>query len=156
MKKKKTLPLDALMAIIIMLFAGALAIDGFIRQDLPADAVKYPIFVFCVIAIVGLSQVFSSLKASKGDDYKPAKIFENKKNFIVVFGMIVSYIIVMYLLGFILSSIIFAIAVAAYFKYKHLIGFSIGAAIVFTGVYYVFVKLLYIFLPSGLLFDKLF
>jgi len=153
MKEKKNSYLEAIMAAFIMFFVAAMAIDGF---DLPMDAIKYPIFIFCIVAAAGIFVIVQTIKASKGADYKPVQPFENRKNFLVICGLIIGYIIVMYLLGYIISSIIFAILTAWYFKYEHMLAFSIGVAIASLGIYYCFVKLLYIFLPTGLLLNKLF
>lgn len=158
MKQKKPIPLEVVMAAVIMLLVLALAADGFARQGMPIEAAKYPIFVFCVVIVSGVVEIARCLRAQSSQETgaPEKKVFENRKNFLVVSGMIIGYVIAMWLLGFMLSTIIFAVLFAWYFKLKHLIVFDIAAVIVIVGLYYCFEKLLYIFLPAGLLFEKLF
>ena len=155
MKEKRKIPLDACMAAAVMLIAAAMAIDGFVRQKMPLDAAKYPIFVFAVIFAAGTWEIVHSLKAVKAEGYKAPKVFENRKNFLIISGMMIGYILGIWLVGFIISTIVFSILFAWLFKFKKLVLFSIATVIVTVALYYAIVKLLYIYLPTGILIDMI-
>lgn len=155
--KGKKIPFNAIMALVIMLLVGLMAADGFFIQKLPADATKYPGFLFAVVIVSGIVEIISSFRkqaAEQGKEIKP--LFENCKNFLIITGMIIGYVLFMWLLGFMISTILFAVLFAWKFRFKHLLIFDISAAVCIVALYFCFEKLLYIFLPAGLLFDKLF
>ena len=155
MKQKRGLPLDTVMAAVIVVMILTMAVDGFVRQKMPLDAAKYPIFVFAVILVTGIWEIVHSLKAAEAEGYKPPKVFENRRNFLIISGMMVGYLVAMWLVGFIISTIVFAILFAWLFKFEKLVIFSIAAVIVTIVLYYCIVKLLYIFLPTGILIDMI-
>ena len=155
MKQKKKIPFEAIMTIVVLGLIAVMAIDGFAVEHMPADAAAYPIFVFVVIALAGVAELVNIFRRQKaGKEEKP--VFENRTNFLIATGMIIGYAVVMYLIGFILSSILFTVLFVGKFKMKKPLLVDIGAAAVIVAVYFCFEKLLYIFLPSGILLEKLF
>lgn len=154
MEKKKKIPFEAIMTIVVLGLIAIMAVDGLAIEHMPADAAAYPIFVFAVIALAGaveLVNIFRRQKAGKEEK----SIFENRRNFLTATAMIVGYAVVMYLIGFVLSSILFTALFVGKFKMKKPLLVDMGAAAVIVAIYFCFQKLLYIFLPSGILLEKL-
>lgn len=155
-EKKKGMPLDAVVVLVLMLFVLALALEGLVRQELPKEATGFPLFVFAVIFAVGCLELFRIWRGQKMDPQKTQKkVFHNRKNFLMMCGLIVGYIVLMCLVGFIISTIVFAIVFAVKFRYKHPLVFGAAAVLVTIGLYYLFRKVMYIQLPVGYLTDMI-
>ncbi|MEM5768779.1 MAG: tripartite tricarboxylate transporter TctB family protein [Bacillota bacterium] len=155
--KGKKIPFNAVMTLVVMLLVGLMAADGQFIQKLPSSATKYPFFIFSVVIVFGIVDIINSFRqqaAERGKERKP--LFENRGNFLIITGMIIGYVLLMWLLGFVISTILFAVLFAWKFRLRHLIIFDLSAAVCIVALYVCFEKLLYIFLPTGLLFDKLF
>ncbi len=153
MKHKKSIPIDAIMSAVVILLVLALAVDGFLRQKIPMEAAKYPLFVFVVTAAAGAIEIVRGVGTGHVD---AQPVFENRKNFLSVCGMVIGYFLAMWLLGFVISTIAFSALFAWRFRLQHLLAFDIAAAAVTIALYYCFEKLLYIFLPTGLVFEMFF
>lgn len=153
-KKKKGLPLDAVVALTLILIVLVLAFEGLAVQHLPKDAVGFPGFVFSVIAIVGCMELLR-IRRSHGDESQepPKAVFYNRGNFLVICGLITGYVVFMFLVGFIPSTILFAAVFAVKFRYRHPVLFGAAAVLVTVGVSYIFKNVMYIHLPGGLLLD---
>lgn len=154
-KEKRGLSLDAIIAIIILIITVAFAIDGILIQKLPFDALRYPIFCMVVIATTCGIEIFNSCKKNAKTKNKE-EVYTNKTNFLLAFAFIIAYAILMWLVGFIISSIALTIAFTLKFKIKHPVPINIGATLVIIGAYFLFSKVLYIFLPKGLLLQWIF
>lgn len=154
MKPKKKIPFEAVMTIVVLLLVAIMAFDGFAIQKMPSDAAAYPIFLFAVIAIAGVAELLNVFHKQKEGKEEPP-VFENRNNFLAVVGMIIGYAVAMWLIGFILSTILFTIVFIARFKIKKAVLVDICAAVVTVAVYLLFEKVLYVFLPSGILIEKL-
>lgn len=153
MKPKKKIPFEAIMVLVVLCLIAIMAFDGFVVQDMPSDARSYPIFVFVVIAIAGAVEIANAFR-KQNDEKEP--VFENRANFFLVAGMIIAYAVAMYLIGFVLSTILFVAIFIWKFKMKHALLYDIGAAAVIIAIYFCFKEILYVFLPSGVLLDKIF
>lgn len=157
MKKKKSLPFDAIMAAVIVLLIAVLAVDGFVIQKMPLRSAWYPIFVFLVVAAAGVAEIIRSVRAWKKENPEAARpVFENWKNFLFITAAIICYMVGMWLLGFIISTSIFTMVFAWRYKLKHLLVFDAAAIAATVALYYCFSKFLYIFLPTGLLLERFF
>lgn len=153
MKKRIRLPFDTVVAIMILALTAFLAGDGLIRQSLPFEAVRFPIFVFAVIFIVGGMEIVRSLRAAKGQDETAgqAAVFTNRKNFLLICSMIVIYGILLHFLGFIIATVMLVIAFVSNFKYRYAVAYVIITAVVVVAIYYSFTRLMHIKLPAGLI-----
>ena len=155
MKEKKGIPFEAVMAAVIIVIILAMAVDGFLIQKMPMEAAKYPIFVFAVAIAAGVAEIVRCFRKQKTDETRKP-VFADRKNFLFIVCAIVVYMFLMWLVGFIVSTIAFTVAFTLRFRMKNLIAVNIGAAAVIVAIYFIFVKLLYIFLPAGVLFDAIF
>lgn len=153
--KKQGLSLDAVMALVIVLIVLLMGGYGLFVQRLPAEAVRFPLFVFGVVICAGIGEIIRSLRAEKRREEARPPVFHDRKNFLTVCGMILGYILLMYLVGFILSTILFAAAFGWRFRFRRLVPFGIAAAAVTVLLYFCFTKLMYIHLPQGLLLEQI-
>ena len=144
---------EGVMAIVIAAIVAIICLDGILINKLPMEALRYPLVC---MAIVGITAVIEVVKAIKGKDEKQKPVHKNAKNFLVASGLTVAYIILMWLFGFIVSSIALTIAFTVIYKMEKPVAINIGAAVVIIAVYFIFSRLLYIFLPEGLFFEWLF
>lgn len=158
MKNQKVLPFEAYISIILMLIVAAIAIDGICIQKLPAEALRYPIFCFIVLFATSAYEIIRDIRKQKQthDPSTKKPLYHNKKSFLITVGMLVAYVILMWLFGFIVSSIALTVAFTWYYKTRNLVRTNIVAALVIIGIYFVFSYALYIFLPKGLLFNLIF
>ncbi|MGN0907767.1 MAG: tripartite tricarboxylate transporter TctB family protein [Bullifex sp.] len=152
MEKKRTLPFDVIMALVMMAIVTAIAIDGILIQHLPKDALTYPIFCFIVFYAACLTDIWNSFR--KQDREK--KVHGNIRNFYITLLMFVCYAALTYLVGFIVASIALTVAFTLYFRMKRPVIVNICAAVVIITLYFIFSRLLYIFLPTGVLFRLIF
>ena len=152
--EKRRLSIDGIMAIVIFVITALIAIDGFFVHRLSVEALKYPIFCMSVIAIAAVFEVCKSIRSQ--DEKKTKSVYVNKKNFMITAGLFLGYIILMWIFGFIVSSIAVTIAFTLIYKVRRPAAVNICAAIIIIAIYYSFRNLLYIFLPEGMLFDLLF
>lgn len=159
-RKKNGLPLDAVIALVLMLFVLVLAFEGLAVQKLPEEATGFPVFVFAVIFVVGCLELLRIRRGQKKEHQEsqsaqntPKAVFHNRKNFLVMCGLIIGYIVFMSLVGFILATILFTVVFAVKFHYGHPAIFGVIAVFVTIGLYYIFKNVMYIQLPAGFLFD---
>lgn len=152
--KKKRVPLDTVMAAVIILLVLIMAGYGFLVQRLPDEATRFPLFVFGVVVCAGVGEIFRSLRARKREETVSAiepSVFYNRNRFLLVCGMVIGYVITMYLLGFILSTILFAAVFGWQSRFRPLVPFCAAAVVVTIGLYLCFTRLMFIHLPQGLL-----
>ena len=83
-------------------------------------------------------------------------VHKNMKNFLIAVGMFSIYALLMWLFGFIVASIVLTFAFLYVFKSKKILWVGLGASIVIVAIYFSFAKILYIFLPKGVLFNLIF
>ena len=152
-KKKKGLSLDAVVALILISVILVLTFEGIAVQHLPKGAMGFPGFVFSVILIVGILELLRIRKTQREGHETHENVFVNCGNFMVACGLIIGYLVLMWLVGFILSTIAFTIVFVVKFRYKHVLIFGIAAILAAVGLYYIFKNVMYIHLPDGLLFE---
>lgn len=148
MENKRSVPFDVIMALVLMAIVAAIAIDGIFIQHLPWDALQYPVFCFVVFYAACLIDIWNSL-AKK--DRKEKNIHSNVKNFYITLFMFLGYCILTYLIGFIIASIALTVAFTLYYKINKPLWVNLGSAVVIVVLYIVFGRVLYIFLPKGIL-----
>ena len=158
MEKQIRFPLETVLAIVVMLIMAALAVDGVFIQKLPVEALKYPLFCFFVVFATCAIEIVRSIRKQKviGDKVETKPVHYNKKNFMIMVGLLTAYVILMWLSGFIVSSIALTVVFTLLFKIRRLVLVNIFAAIVVVVIYFVFSNALFIFLPQGLLFKLIF
>lgn len=156
MDNRRKLPFDVVMAIVMMVIVTAIAIDGFWIQKLPMEALKYPIFCFVVFYCACVIEIINAFRKKEKKNGEENKIHNNLKNFYITFGLLVAYVLLMYLFGFILSSIAMTVAFTLIFKVKKPLLINIGAALVIIALYFIFSRVLFIFLPKGLITTLIF
>lgn len=158
MEKKKTLPFEATLAIVMMVIVGAIAANGIFMQKLPFEALRYPIFCFIVFFTTCGIEIIRGIRKRKamGDEYVEKSVYHNRKNYFITVGMLIVYVVLMWLFGFIISSIALTIAFTWYYQIHKVVVVNVVAAAVIISIYFVFSNALYIFLPKGLLFRSLF
>lgn len=151
MDNRKKLPFDVIMAIVMMSIVTAIAIDGFFIQKLPMEALKYPCFCFVIFYGACIVEIINAFCKNEKNNGEKTRIHTNFKNFYITFGLLVAYVLLMYLFGFILSSIAMTVAFTLIFKVRKPVLINAGAAVVIVAIYFIFSRVLFIFLPKGLL-----
>ena len=86
------------------------------------------------------------------DDGQPAKLKFIPKNVLIAGGAFILYIVGLYVIGFIPSTLIFAIGILTFLEPKNLKTNIIYSVIFTMIVYVVFDRILTIYLPKGMLF----
>lgn len=152
---KKRISLDVIMAAVIILMVLVMGGYGLLAQRLPPEALRFPLFVFGVVVCAGAGEIVRSLRAQRREDAAaaPAAVFYDRGRFLLVCGMIVGYILAMYLLGFILSTVLFAAVFGWQSRFRPLGLFCGAAAVAAVGLYLCFTRLMFIHLPQGLLLE---
>jgi hypothetical protein len=121
-------------------------------------ALKYPIFCFSVFFTTCIIEVIRSVRKQRrlGENADVKPVHYNKRSFIVTVGMIIGYVVLMWLFGFIVSSIALTIGFTWLYKVRKSVVVNVIAAVIIVIVYLLFSNALFIFLPKGLLFEMLF
>lgn len=144
-----------------------LFIDGKIIKPISSDAMRFPGVIMIGIVVLSVVEVLTKLlngkdarKQEKETGREEAeveesgeKLFKNPKNFLIALGMTVAYMGVIYILGFLVASIVFGICFGLVYQYKKKILLVIYSCLVSSLLYLVFSFLLKIKLPNGLLID---
>ena len=101
-------------------------------------------------------------KASGGEekkkegDWRDAAQGEKGMSFLLTFGIVAGYIVLIYLFGFIVSSVLVMILVPFFMKYQKRLTSVIVAVVSTFSLFFAFRYLFHITLPTGLLFNALF
>ena len=150
MESQRHFSFSAVMAAIVMAIGLAIIVDGVCVQHLPLEALKYPLFCVMVLCLACVVEIIRGITpASKTKE----TIHKNFKNFLITVGMLAAYAVLMWLVGFIFSSIAITLAFTLTFHIRKPIPVNVGAAAVIIAMYFAFSKFLFIFLPKGLLFQ---
>ena len=149
----KRMKFEGVMAIVIAAIVAIICLDGILINKLPMEALRYPLFCAAVVMLTAAIEIVKAVRNGTG---KQKPIHKNARNFAVAAALMVGYIILMWLFGFIVSSIALTIAFTVIYKMEKPVAINIGAAVVIIAVYLIFSRLLYIFLPEGLFFEWLF
>ena len=154
--EKKKVSFQVIMGAVMLLITAAIVADGLVFHKLKTDALSYPLFCAMGVALCCIAEIIKGLKSSaKGaKDEKP--VHKNMKNFLIAVGMFSIYALLMWLFGFIVASIVLTFAFLYVFKSKKILWVGLGASIVIVAIYFSFAKILYIFLPKGVLFNLIF
>ncbi len=161
-KRKIGIPFAAVMAMVIMAMSAAIIIDGICVQKLPMNALSYPMFCAAMVFVAGFVEIVRAFRdqkaASESAETAGGKktLYVNRKNFLISVGLFAAYVVLMWLLGFVISSIAVTAAFVYVFKAKKPLLVVLCSAVVIVLLYILFNKALYIFLPKGLLFGLVF
>ena len=154
---KKYFNIELIMTLVILAFIGVLALQG-AADGLSANAMRFPSFVFTVGGILGVAEIIRNVLAVKaeeksGETKKKKPLFKNKKNLAEFLVLTLVYLVLLYLIGFVLSSIIVVIA------YGLRRGFEKKWIIVVAGIgvialwYVLFAKLIGVKMLTGVLIN---
>lgn len=129
---------------IIFMFVSVLAfINSF---TYPVESTIYVRFVLVVFFIVSAVLFFN-----KGENQKPLKgMFSSKR--IQALALMICYVILVPIIGFFISTFIFAVAFMYMFNNKSIIKYIITSLVFVLIIYGVFDLLLNIWFPKGLIF----
>lgn len=157
---KKYVNLEIVITVIILLYIGVLAFDGFFVSKLSSKAMAFPNFVFLLAGVVGVLELRRSVIAARAEAAKPpeqktekAPIIDNKNKFFEILILTVVYFSLMFLIGFILSSFIFSVIYAIRQKYEKMWQFCAIMLVIICGWYYLFNNMLGVTFPAPLLFN---
>lgn len=156
---KKYLNIELIMTLVILAFIGMLAVQGQV-DGLSANAMRFPSFVFTVGGILGVVEIIRNVSAvraveKKGEAAKKKPLFKNKKNLAEFIVLTLAYLVLLYLTGFTIASIIMVIA------YGILRGFEKKWIVVVAGIavilvwYVLFAKVIGVKMLGGVLIKGL-
>ena len=118
----------------------------------------YSVAMGCILVIVGLAYFLAERKKAVGIEDKPlvgrsAQEREYKKTMIGMVAVMIAYIVLMDLVGYLLASVVFFLLVNRIVGFRSWLS-NIGVTALMTAAFYlVFVSWLGIVFPRGLLFD---
>ena len=162
MEEKKKIPFDAIMAAVMIVITWVVLGDGLFVHKLTWAALRYPVVcggMVTLCAVIEIANAFRKQAASGSEEEgeKKAKpVFTNRRNFLIMVGLMAAYVLLMWLLGFIISSVAIVVAFTLILKAKKPVWVIIGFTVVIVALYYVFRNYLYVFLPRGLLIKMIF
>ena len=142
----------------IILVAAVYAITAFffvMVLQYPSDVRIYPIFIMVVLAVLTTMHLIKCLiqfAREKRIENDMPLLFEHfkAKQFFIVFAMLFAYVILINVLGFYISSLLFIAGTLVFFKIKPL--YIVITAVVFLVLIYGgFSTFLHVPLPRGLL-----
>ena len=142
----------------IILIAAVYAITAFffvMVLQYPSDVRIYPIFIMVVLAVLTTMHLIKCLiqfAREKRIENDMPLLFEHfkAKQFFIVFAMLFAYVILINVLGFYISSLLFIAGTLVFFKIKPL--YIVITAVVFLVLIYGgFSTFLHVPLPRGLL-----
>ena len=117
----------------------------------------FPGFVFGTGILIGILDLIKSIREIKNkSDAEKQPLFENKKNFQTICFLMLLYVVLMWLCGFIISSIVFSLLFAWKHHYKRMILFTIVMAVIILIWYLLFTKFLGVQFPAGFIFELIF
>ena len=142
----------------IILIAAVYAITAFffvLVLQYPSDVRIYPIFIMVVLAVLTTMHLIECLvkfaREKKIENDMPL-LFEHfkAKQFFAVFAMLSTYVVLINILGFYISSLLFIAGTLIFFKIKPLY-IVITTAVFLVLIYGGFSTFLHVPLPRGLL-----
>lgn len=132
---------------------------GIMLLSLPPEAQIYPKFIICILA--GLTTIYLVkmliLAKKEGVTSGISELFKDflLRQFLPILGFAVAYMVLLFLIGFYPSSILFMVTVLAFLKIKKLT-IGITTLAIMTIVFVTFSVVLRVELIKGLLFEMLF
>ena len=150
MKKMKRIDFGVVAVMYIVCAAAFVSTSG-----LDADSQIYPHFCTGLLFALTTLYLVQMLVAAKkyGAESGVNEVFAEfkPKQFFVCFATVVAYMLIMYVVGFYISTVIFLIALLLYLKVPKLHSAIVVAVIVLL-VYLAFSRFLGVRLPAGILF----
>ncbi len=156
-KLKKYFTVETITTGGILVFIMILAADGIFIKKLSSSAMAFPGFVFGTGILIGILDLIKSIREIKNkSDAEKQPLFENKKNFQTICFLMLLYVVLMWLCGFIISSMVFSLLFAWKHHYKRMILFTIVMAVIILIWYLLFTKFLGVQFPAGFIFELIF
>lgn len=125
--------------------------------DLIAEARLFPLIFLIIMIVFSILLIIKGVNRkefnSHGDDEEKISIDLLKKPLVLFVGVFL-YCLLINLIGFFLSSIIFMIAFMYLNKYKSYKSIIFSTLLTILFVYFIFVYQLNVAIPSGILFDN--
>lgn len=154
MKQKiSTLPVDFYVTLVIMLGSVYFLIDGLYISKLNAVAIRMPGLVLGLTILLCIIEMVKILIRTFKGNSKPMVLFEDKRNFTIGLSIVVAYCIGLWLVGFLISTVVIGITYGLIYKYKKKFFMALYTVGVTLVIYGIFVKVLNVHLPQGLLFQ---
>ena len=141
-----------------MFIVAAIAFDGIFIHKLPLEALKYPVFCFLIVFGTCGIEIVRSIRKQKAEEetVEAEPVHYDLKNFLIMVVMLIVYVILLWLIGFIAASIALTIVFTVLYRLNKPVLVNVIATVVIIAVFFIFGKVLYIFLPQGLLFKLIF
>jgi hypothetical protein len=165
---KKQLIMNSCLAGIIILLVVLFICEGLFISEIPPSSWIFPGFIFGIVTLLGIAEIahniFLARKETKtkavdpGTDSAQAEdtpLFTNKKNILVISALMILYVLIFYLFGFLTASIIFAVLYGIYSKYpKKLLFFSVTILII-VALFIIFSKFLGVSFSPGMVWKTI-
>ena len=147
---QKTRKQDLVIGIIAIIIGVAAFIEA---QKFPSDTQSYTFFATIVFTLLGIiltvSSIVNAKKPSPGTEEVSLKSFTNP---LLMFLIVLVYTILIGLLGFFTSSIIFMLGTMYFMGYRRPLPMILTTIGLLGFVYFLFVIQLKVCLPTGILF----
>ncbi len=149
------LNIDFILVCLMFVFFGIVFIQS---QFLSQTAGLVPKFISGAALLLCIVQIIADIR--KGNMKENSQAVEAVKpiqlKWYYMLVLLISYVVSLYLLGFIPSAFLFLLITPYILKHKKLKANFILATVTTVILYFIFVEIFYVQLPDGMLFDYLF
>ena len=155
---RKQLIANIILAAVIVLIILIFIFEGQYVSQIPRTSWRFPRIIFTMVIVLGAAEILNNIRLLRKEvknnpDRKDEPLFSNFKNYMAITIMFVLYGLLFYLFGFLISSIIFALAYGIYSKYPRRILFCVFTFITIPGIYFIFSRLLGVSFQPGIIID---
>ncbi len=137
--------------IISGIFGASMAVGMYwYAGTFPERAASAALYIRFLAAVLG---IFSILLLSRSALMKDNKIIEwvdRPLHFFLTSGLLIIYIVLMTVIGFFLSSLLFMVGLSWILGYRKIIPLSAGTISLLVVIYFVFVRFLSVPVPAGM------
>ena len=149
MKMNKTLP-DIIISILLL---GWLATLGMQVPEIPLVSRNYPLALIVVSAAMTLFMLIKSVVKYKTAEIVETHAMDQVKIIVPFCIMIIAYLMLMTIIGYIFATVLFVIVALCYLRMKNKVAVIILALAMTVILYYVFSNYLIVILPKGSLIN---
>lgn len=168
---KKYLNLELIMTMVLMAIIGILAIQGVFVEHLSQRSMTFPTFVFSIVAILGVVEITRNvlktrkkLKTETAPAAKPepeineetGEVCNPRANLIEIIILTAVYCVLLWLVGFVVSSVALVITYGLRRKYKKPWVIVVAGIAIILVWYFLFTRLLGVSIFPGILLKGLF
>ena len=139
-----------IICIVLLGFFGTLAVQV---PQIPAVSKGYPMVLLIVSVLMTVGLLIKSVLNLKNEEKQETKVVEQLKIIVPYTVMIVAYLILMKLIGYIAATVVFMISSLVYLKLKNKIVMIVLPLVMTVILYFVFTNYLTVILPKGSLFN---